>query len=91
MHWLDKKNVVHTVKKGELIPHYSKIAQVYTNSKWEVFTPAPDMKAAQDACSCVEVVRFFFSFPRETTSLQCIPSTPLDHFIRPAFVFSSEH
>ena len=63
MHWLDKKNVVHSVKKGELIPHYSKIAQVYTNKKWEVFTPASDMKAAQDACSCVEAVRSFFLSP----------------------------
>ncbi|KAF8425455.1 hypothetical protein EV426DRAFT_46656 [Tirmania nivea] len=63
MHWLDKKNAVHSVKKGELIPHYSKIAQVYTNKKWEVFTAASDMKAAQDACSCVQAVRFFFPFP----------------------------
>ena len=94
MHWLDKKHVVHSVKKGELIPHYSKIVQVYTNSKWEVFTPASDMKAAQDACSCVPAVRFYFpSFipPRRLHQFSIFTFYPSVRSIRPVFVFPSEH
>ena len=77
MHWLDKKNAVHSVKKGELIPHYSKIVQVHMDGKWQTFTPASDMKAAQDACSCVQAVRFFFFslLPLDYISLCCFNFT----------------
>ena len=95
MHWLDKKNVVHTVKKGELIPHYSKIAQVYLDSKWVVFTPTSDMKAAQDACRCVEAVRLFlFSSPmglhqsvfaKDTLSNLLLPFLNTEYLLRPPF------
>lgn len=54
MHWTDRQNKVHSVKPGELIPHYSRIVQVFMDveKKWIPFTPGTDIKRAQDSCGC---------------------------------------